>query len=458
MSGQKIHPFHCGPFFILFFSIATFCPLHGSPVDRRSGVQGSGWPGGGFSGPLWILIGNRDEHAESSGIVEWQERDLYLSGFFKTDAFEVYGGRRELPGRTLFYADSEHPPGFLPPRRRDDLIFFKLFPDWLLPGIFSAKHLSGPGLYVCFRDAFFFGYHPSVKIWGITGRTSFQRVAFVMDMEGEKKEYQGYASFRWTAESMTDGARQEEHVEDTASAFFKLEGERRPYWDRFRYREERYDEPENTALGRDETDRSLDVSDRDIANDRRYRSFSSIASAVLGPLSILAGGMDRGDVAFRIVTFGRNVPNDPGWYGLVEVSALQMQLYREDAVSGERRLGIGLARRGRLSLFESIFRVGDSPSIGLELRGSFRSETAIPFSMQPMLILSSSERIDTFEYFSGVSSTDGQARFIERARYAFGMRLRSDSVRAVLLFTGRRTEKGAIKEWGYLRLEYQKRF
>lgn len=454
MSSQKIHPFQCGLFFIAFFSIAVFCPLHGDPVDRRVGVQGSGWAEGGFSGPLWIQIG-KDEQAERSGaILEWQERNVYLSGVFKNDVFEVYGGRRELPGKTSFYADSEHPPGFLPPRRRDDLLFVRPLPQWLLPGLFSAKHLSGPGFYVSFQNAFFFAYHPSVKVWGITVRATSQRIACIFDFEGEKKEFQGYASFRWTAEGMTQRSERED-VSDDGRTFFKLEAERRPYWDRFRYREERYDEPENSSLERDETDRSLDVSDRSIANDRRYRSFSSVASGAVGPLFMLAGGMDRGDVAFRIVTLGRNVPAEPGWYGLVEASTLQMQLYREDLMYVERRLGIGLARRSRLSLFESIVRAGDSPSIGLELRGSFRSEAV---TMQPVLILSSSERVDTFEYLSGVSEAERQSRFIERARYAFGLRLKSDSVRAVLLFTGRRTEKGSIKEWGYLRLEYQKRF
>lgn len=434
--------------------MALLCPLHGDPVDKRLGVQASGWAEGGFSGPLWFHIG-KDGQAERSGaILEWQERNVHLSGVLKNDVFEVYGGRRALPGKTSFYADSENPPGFLPPRRRDDLLFVRPLPQWLLPGLFSARHLSGPGFYVSFQDTFFFAYHPSVKAWGITVHATSQRTACIIDFEGEKKEFQGYASFRWTPDGITQRSERED-VSDQGIKFFRLEAERRPYWDRFRYREERYDQPENISFKRDETDRKLDVSDRSIANDRRYRSLSSVASGAFGPLFMLAGGMDRGDVAFRIVTLGRNVPSDPGWYGLIEASAMQMRLYREGLLYVERRLGIGLARRSRSSLFESIVRAGDFPSIGLELRGSFRSKEV---NMQPVLILSSSERVDTFEYLSALSEAEWQPRFIERARYAFGLRLKSDSVRAVLLFTGRRTEKGSIKEWGYLRLEYQKRF
>jgi hypothetical protein len=450
MSGQKIYSFPSLRWLSVCFSLAMFHPLDGEQVDRRSGVQGSGWAEGGFTGPIWFEIG-KQAGDKCRAILEWQERNLYLSGMMVTDQFELYAGRRDLPARTSFYADSEYPPGFLPARRRDDLIFVRPLPQWLLPGLFSVKHQSGPGLYLSFRDALFFAYHPRLKIWGVTGRGASSGLSCILDFEGEKKEYQGYGSCLW----VEDGKPVQREDQIFLAKFFKLEGERRPYWDRFRYREERYDQPENQSLMRDETDQRILTSDREVDNERRYRSFSLVAQGAFGPFTLLAGGMDRGDVAFRILSAGRNVPVEPGWYGLLEASQLQMQIYREDVIRSDHRIGFGVARRTRQSLFEGIFRVGDSPSIGLELRGSFRSES---LTAQPVILLSSSQRADTFEYLSGVSEPERQSRFLERARYATALRIYSDQVRAVLLFTGRRTESGSIKEWGYLRLEYQIRF
>ncbi len=445
MSGQKIHSFRYAYLFLGIFLLAPLLSAVAAPPENQAGLQTTGWPGDRFQGPIWWKTALKDA-SRKEAILEVEDRQLFVSAVFEAEYLELYAGRRELPARSSFYSDGAYPPGFLPARRRDDLIFAR--PAlWFFPGIFALKGISGPGLYLRYRNNLFLAYHPASRLWAVTTRLHGKRTSVLLDVEGEKKEFQGYASLAISSEGAMSGSLQRpESKMEQPQYVFRLTTERRPIWDGYRYREERYDS----------FDEASDGTAIAVVPERRYRSMTLVMNGGLGPLSMLSGGMDRGDVAYRIVTVGRRVPPEPGWYALIEGSLLQMQIYREDLVRAERRLGLGLAMRGRRSLFEWIIRAGDAPSLGLEIRGRLQDDTGL--MVQPVLLLSDSVRADTFEYLSGVEVGEGQTGFHDRIRYAFGLRLRSESVRAVVLFTGRHQAKGGIREWGYLRLEYRRQF
>ena len=439
-----------------FVSVSVLSALLGCVLaselvaDTRVGFQSSGWPGD-FRGPIWLQLRPlMPDGSDFSAVTEVEGREWIASAGYRNSWLDLYGGRRMIPARSSFYADSEHPPGFLDPRRRNDLYFIRFFANYFVPGFFAIKNSNGAGVYASYEDRLFVALHPVLKVWGFTFRTDqkpTQGFTSSIDIEGEKKEYQGYGSAHWISTDSMWGYKTK----------MSVEAERRPYWDRFRYREESYDSPVSQELMRDKIDRTVGADERSAENPRRYRSVAVATKLGVGPFGLLSAGMDRGDVAFRIAVLSRRIPDEVGWYFAGEASFLEMQMYREDKVQTERRLGVGLARRISGGLYEGIVRVGDAPSVGFELRGRFTTDIA-KLSVQPAILVSASQRTDSFEYLSAVDQGEAQSRFIERARYALALRILSQDVRAVIYYTGRNSENGSTKEWGYLRLEYQRTF
>ncbi|MBW7858038.1 MAG: hypothetical protein H3C43_07070 [Leptonema sp. (in: Bacteria)] len=380
---------------------------------------------------------------------------LQSSVHFKNDNVELTGGWRDLPSSTLFYSDPQFPTSFLPPKRRSDLLFFRLFPKWFMPGVWSSKELAGGGIYFA-TDTFFLAFQPKLKIWGFTIKENH----ILIDAEGERKNYQGYARFRsWSTD------------EEKRARSFVIEAERRPYWDRFRYREELTEKPsvldskflENSSNNQNVPNKEKLQFEEVAERQRQYRSGLILVDSRFNSLHFMLAGIDHGDVGFRLSRLRRNVLQlDLGWYFLPEISYYQTQIYREDVIFREMRLGLGLANRNRRGSFESIVRFSDNESISIELNGSFRSNKEDVFFsslwIQPTFVFTYANQIDHFEYIGLIESSDGQSRFIERAKFAFGLRVYSENLRVVFFYYGKESDTSNIKDWGYLRLEFQQKF
>lgn len=426
----------------------VFIPFgnHLADTQLTGGLQNSGWPKAGLTGFSWF----RHKNVNRSITMETDLNVLQPSAYFKNSSIELTGGWRDLPSSTLFYADPRFPTGFLPPKRRSDLLFFRVFPRWFMPGAWSSRKLAGVGFYFA-TDSLFFSFQPKLKIWGLTIKEKYMQ----MDVEGERKNFQGYGRIRsW----VTD--------DEKRSRSFVIETERRPYWDRFRYREELTEKP--TVLDSEfleslpsrESLQFSEVSER----KRQYRSGLMLVDARFDSFHFMAAGMDHGDVGFRLGRLRRNVSHlDLGWYVLPELSYYQTQIYREDFLLREMRFGLGIANRRRQSSFETIVRMSDNTSVNIELNGSFRSDVNNTNQLsnlwiQPTFAFTHTNEMDSFEYMGLIEASDGQTRFMERVRYSFGLRAYSENLRIVFFYYGKKSDTGHIKDWGYLRLEFQQNF
>lgn len=438
-------------FFLLW---VPFYGLSAQP-DVIGGWQNSGWPKADLTAYGWFRYNGINHSATlETDLNQWQP-----SGHVKNDRFEITGGWRDLPSNSQFYSDLKFPVGFLPPKRRSNLLFFRILSRWFIPGLWFSKDLKGIGLYFA-TERVFFAFQPKLKIWGATIKDEY----VVIDAEGEHKNFQGYGRLRsWSSD------------EEKKSRSFLIEAERRSYWDRFRYREQRTENPteldskflENSAYREEWKSNEATFSQSSLftvkKRERQYRSGMMLAETRIDFIHFLSAGMDHGDVGFRLSRLRRNVANlDSGWYWLPEFSYYQIQIYEEDIILKENRLGIGIANQSRQGNLEAILRFSDTQSINLELSGSFRpNRDDIGFSnlwIQPTFVFTHTSQLDSFEYMALIESTDGQARFIERARYAFGLRAYSDNLRIVFFYYGKKPDSDAIKDWGYLRLEFQQKF
>lgn len=422
-----------------------------SEAQFTGGLQNSGWPKVEIAGIGWFRFQNLNQ----SITFETDLNKLQPTASFKNDTVELTGGWRDLPSSTLFYSDPKFPASFLPPKRRSSLFFFRLFPKWFVPGVWSSKELAGAGIYLA-TDTFFLAFQPKLKIWGFTIKENH----ILIDAEGERKNYQGYARFRsWSTD------------QEKKSRSLIIEAERRPYWDRFKYREELTEKPsvldskflENSSSNQSVPNKEKLQFEEVAKRERQYRSGLILVDSRFESLYFMLAGMDHGDVGFRLSRLRRNTLNlGTGWYFLPELSYYQTQIYKEDLILREMRLGVGLANHNQRGSFEAIVKFSDNESISIELNGSFRSNKEEVWLsnlwIQPLFVFTYANHIDHFEYMGLIESSDGQSRFIERAKFAFGLRAYSENFRVVFFYYGKESDTSTIKDWGYLRLEFQQRF
>lgn len=451
--------------------------------EKAAGLAYGGWPGPGGQGAGWVRVASQPEPSnqagESSGssladAVQLQDRFAFTGEMRQTTSdgplvftpsialqtrrAELFAGSRDIPGRNPTFLSQYLLPGQqnamsdgLPRGRRVSSVFVRaVFSDGnpadvmsLLPGLWGAKSLSGPGVYVARRGTFL-AYHPGTRMWGaqwISARGS--PLFYQADFEGQKKELSGYAVARMPGggsdlpRGMAGGLRQRgqdgvdeqgenDRVERARRARFSLEIERAAEWDSFHYRA-----PDSQVPF------------------RRYRSWAASLATETGPVRIQIAGQDRGDTAFRVISLERSHPDEAGWYVSPVLRRHMLRLYSDDVTKGETLLGAGMERIDGWGMFRAVVLAGTSRSVGLEVTGGLR---LLSGSLEMGMIVSGSEDADAFLFLPVQDVGQGRSHFYDRSTQALMLRAAFPGIELSLHYGVRQSAFQGLRDWGFLRL------